>query len=259
MVKVMKLTDPEADGYITECFGRAPILIQLPTVFAVFAPATQHGATLLDQCKARLPGKYYGVIIGDIRRFLRLSSGEPLSDYLLHSDAPDLVQTFAHEMRCTFIRMQVAPKVHASKLLCEGTLQGLILEGALSQKMQLMEQLTESMDDKLFGEMHNHYCAPIGSSCNMSGDPAGSITQFDDALAFAQKRGVELLLTHDAAVGRGSQPILGISDNRVTTLRDGPGGTEKSRLLQGWLDRALAPADHRTLRGFGGVQHHQHA
>jgi len=245
MVTVMKLTDPNSDAWIARCFGKAPILIQLPTVFAVFAPATVQGASLLDRCKARLPGKHYGVIVGDIRKFLRLSAGAPLADYLLQSDAPDRVQAFAKDMRCTFLRMQVGPRGHNSKVVCDGTLQGLILDGVLSEKMQLMEELSESLEGKLFGRDHGHYCAPIGSSCNMSGDPAGSITDFDAALAFARKRGVELMLTHDAANAKGSQPILGVRGGGVATFRDGPGAMEKRGLLNSWLERAQAYQDHR--------------
>ena len=240
MVEVIELTDPSADAHIARHFGRTPILVQLPTVFAIVAPPTHQGAQLLDRCKNRLPGKFYSVLIGDLQRFLHLSSGTPLSDYLLQSGGPDRVRTFKNDLCSTFIRTPVASKTCSSKMICNGTLQGLILGGILERKMRWMEELSASLPDKILDTEQGHYCAPIASSCNMSGDPAGSITDFDRALAFAKSRGVELVLTNRAARDGGSNPIFGIQNDRVETFRDGPGVSKKRHLLEDWLGRALA-------------------
>jgi len=240
MVEVIELTDPSADAHIARHFGRTPILVQLPTVFAIVAPPTHQGAQLLDRCKNRLPGKFYSVLIGDLQRFIRLSSGTPLSDYLLQSGGPDRVRTFKNDLCSTFIRTPVAAETRSSKMICNGTLQGLILGGILERKMRWMEELSASLPDKILDTEQGHYCAPIASSCNMSGDPEGSITDFDRALSFAKSRGVELVLTNRAARDGGSNPIFGIQNDRVETYREGPGVSKKRHLLEDWLGRALA-------------------
>lgn len=245
MVEVMELTEPNANDRIARHFGRNPIVVQLQTVFAIVAPATRSGAGLIDRCKERLPGKTYSVLMGDVAPFLGLSRDTPLSEYLLDPNAPERLEEFSRDLRSTFLRMPVAPRSQSSKALCEGTLQGLVLGGVLAQKMRWMEKLTESLPDKLFGRAHGGYAAPIASSCNMSGDPAGSITDFDTALDFARRRGVGLLLTNRGAGSGGSNPIFGLRHDRVETFREGPGVTVKRRLLEGWLERALAHQPHR--------------
>ena len=85
----------------------------------------------------------------------------------------------------------------------------------------------------------------------MSGDPAGSITDFDRALAFAKSRGVELVLTNRAARDGGSNPIFGIQNDRVETFRDGPGVSKKRHLLEDWLGRALADPTRFGSLGLG--------
>ena len=257
MVEVIEITDCQADEHIARHFGRCPIVVQLPTVFAIVAPATHTGAHLLDRCKDRLPGKYYSVLIGDLARFLRLSTGTALSEYLLESHQPDRMDAFARDLESTFLRTQVADRVCSSRTLCEGHLQGLILGGLLGEKIRLMESLSKGLPDRLFGPEHDRYCAPIASSCNMSGDPDGSIDDFGRALDFARRRGVGLVLTNSSGDGGGSNPILGICGTDVETLRDGPGESEKRRLLERWLRRASecqpqkpapygTPIDHQT-------------
>lgn len=238
MVEVIEITDSQADEHIARHFGRCPIVVQLPTVFAVVAPATHSGAHLLDRCKDRLPGKYYSVLIGDLARFLRLSTGTALSEYLLDSTRPDRIDAFAGDLESTFLRNQVAARISSSRTLCEGRLQGLTLGGLLKEKMRLMESLSERLPGRLFGPEHGRYCAPIASSCNMSGDPDGSTDDFGRALDFARRRGVGLVLTNPSGEGGGSNPILGICGTEVETLREGPGESEKRHLLERWLRRA---------------------
>jgi len=213
-------------------------VVQLPTVFAIVAPATHAGARLLDRCKDRLPGKFYSVLIGNLAEYLRLSPDSPLSRYLLDPGRPDRLQEFATDLESTFLRTQISTKTCSSKAICEGRLQGLIMGGVLEKKMRLMEALTEGLPGKLFGDAQGRYCAPIASSCNMSGDPAGSIEDIGRALDFAGRRGVRLVLTNSSGTGGGSNPIFGISGTELETLREGPGGTVKRRLLERWLRRA---------------------
>ena len=238
MVEVIEITDRHADEHIARHFGRSPIVVQLPTVFAIVAPATHAGARLLDRCKDRLPGKYYSVLIGNLAQYLRLSPDAPLSQYLLDAARPDRLHAFARDLENTFLRTQISANTCASQTICEGRVQGLILGGLLEEKMRLMEALTQGLNGKLFGSEHGHYCAPIASSCNMSGDPAGSIDDFGRALDFAKRRGVGLVLTNASGTGGGSNPIFGIAGTALETLREGPGGSKKRRLLERWLRRA---------------------
>lgn len=247
MVKVIEMTDPKADALIARQFGRTPLLVQLPTVFALVAPATRQGARLLDRCKKRLPGKHYGVLVGELSRFLGLSTGTVLTDYVLNPARSGRLRQFEEDLSGTFLRTPVNHPLRPSKMICDGTIQGLLTDGVLQEKMRLMEALTAHLPDKLLGAEHGHYCAPIASSCNISGHPEGSITDFETALAFARNRGVKLMLTHGPTGEAGSNPILGVAGDRVETFRDGPGVNRKRRVLEGWLDHALAEASDLAL------------
>ena len=238
-LRIVSMRDPSADECIAAAFGRQPILIQLPSVYAIFAPATESGAASLDRCKLRKPGKYYGAGVGDPRAFFNLAPEEPLSRYLLEDKSNERLRKFSLDLYGTFIRLTIGPKTFESKVVCGGTFQGLLYSGVLAEKMQLMERLTAAMSGKLFGKDHGYFCAPIGSSCNMSGDPAGSITTRDKALAFGRDRGVELCLTLDNEEGQGgSQTILGLNHGRVEIHRDGPGSEKSIDSLQRWLRQA---------------------
>lgn len=239
-VHVIPMQDPSVDALIAEAFGREPILLQLPTVFAIFAPATAPGAASLNHCKQRLPGKYYGAGVGDPRAFFQLAPQAPLSRYLLaDTGGGSRLDAFCADLHGTFLRLKIGPASLQSQVICEGRFQGLIYTGLLAEKMRWMEALTRPMTDKLFGPEYGGYCAPIGSSCNISGDPAGSITTLDKALAFARDRGIRLCLTRDEHRDeQGSQTVLGLDGPKVIVHRHGPGTDTQQRRLQDWLDRA---------------------
>ena len=237
-VDVVSIDDDSVDELIEQAFGREPILIQCPTVFALFVPATVSGAHLLDTCKQRRPGKYYGVIVGDARAFFSLAKDELLARYLLEDPSDGRLNAFCKDMHSSFVRVRIAADSVHTTSVCKGRLQGLFFHGLLAQKMRLMEKLTAAMPDKLFEESFNEYAAPIGSSCNISGDPAGSITALDRALEFARARGVRLCLTSTDIRGQGSQPVFGLSGSSIETLREGPGTAMKTSLLQEWLKQA---------------------
>jgi len=233
-VKVLPLDHPMVDDHIKEAFGTSPILIQLPTVFALYAPATEAGAAILDECKQRRPGKYYSFIVGDPRRFFELAPDLLLSRFLLSSD--QRLDEFTRDMEGAFLRLPIAAPDHDTKVICNGMVQALFVTGAMQDKMKLMERLTEKHDQTLLAG----YVAPIGSSCNISGDPAGSITDFDRAFQFARDRGVRLILTTHASQEGGSGPIFAVEHGCIRTCREGPGTEEKARRLALWLERALA-------------------
>lgn len=70
---------------------------------------------------------------------------------------------------------------------------------------------------------HN-YTAPLSTSCNISGDPDGSIVEWRPARPFAVDRHIPLVIRSDAAAGQaGSYPIFALSATAVTIGREGPG------------------------------------
>jgi hypothetical protein len=65
-----------------------------------------------------------------------------------------------------------------------------------------------------------HFTAPLATSCNISGDPLGSIVDEQRALEFANSRGVGLFVTGEAAKGEyGSYPILELAHEGVSVRR----------------------------------------
>ena len=61
---VMHMSEPGVAEAAVEAIRREAILVQLPTVFVLMAPATREGAGWLDRTKRRLPNKTYGTAIG---------------------------------------------------------------------------------------------------------------------------------------------------------------------------------------------------
>ncbi len=238
--KIIQLDDHDADDLIASHFGVAPIIMQLPTVFALYAPATWSGAEMISRCKRRLPGKTYGVNVGDPAQFFQLARKNVLADYLLQAGRRKELENFAADLNGTFLRIDVGDNGQDNPLLRDGRLQGLFFSGILGEKMRLMEALTRRMPDKLLGSNFSYYAAPIATSCNISGDPGGSITDFHKALGFAAERGVQLMVLSGPMSGAGSQPVLEIQDGSIAVHRNGPGWEQKIKMLQSWIDKAEA-------------------
>jgi hypothetical protein len=91
---------------------------------------------------------------------------------------------------------------------------------------ELFTEIEEGLADKSDPEIlaGHTYTAPLCTSCNMSGDPLGSITEWERAYRFASDRDVRLVIRGEPAVGQaGSCPIFAIERNRITIPREGPG------------------------------------
>jgi hypothetical protein len=192
------------------------IIVQLPTVFVLLAAPTAKGARQLDASKTRLPGKNYGTAIGSLERFLAQADPAHLPDAF--SSAPDFAR-----MTGSFIRVRFRSPDFQSPTIRNGTHQGLLLDGI---HRELFERIEASFrlcpTQPIWGG--TNYCAPLCTSCNVSGDAAGSIVHLDRALAFARQRGVRLVLTAPkTATQLGSCPIFGYERHRVSVHRDGPG------------------------------------
>jgi hypothetical protein len=87
---------------------------------------------------------------------------------------------------------------------------------------ELEAAFSEAADPELFGG--HSFSAPLITSCNVSGDPLGSITDEARALEFMSDRGVELWVRPaESSSESGSYPILALGREGITVGRDGPG------------------------------------
>jgi hypothetical protein len=193
-----------------------PIVVQLPTVFVLLAAPTTRGARQLDISKTRLPDKHYGTAIGSLDRFLAQSDPAHLPPGF--SLAEDFMR-----MTGTFIRLRFRGPDFHSPALRAGTHQGVLLNGLHRSLFERIEaSFLAGPPDPMWGG--DNYCAPLCTSCNVSGDPDGSIVDLEKALAFARERGVRLVITGPQRSSElGSYPIFGYERDRVRVHRVGPG------------------------------------
>ncbi|WP_280155580.1 hypothetical protein [Piscinibacter sp. XHJ-5] len=193
-----------------------PVVVQLPAVFVLLAAPTTAGAAQLDRAKTRLPGKHYGTAIGSLDRFL--AQADPAHLPPGFSQAEDFMR-----MTGTFSRVRFRGLDFDSPTIRGGTHQGVLLNGLHRSLFERIEaSFLTGAPDPIWGG-HN-YCAPLCTSCNISGHPDGSIVELEKALAFARDRGVRLVITGpQRSADLGSYPIFGYERDRVRVHRVGPG------------------------------------
>lgn len=227
-MKLVDLRHRDAFALAVEELHRAPIVVQLPTVFVLLAAPTQRGAQALDDTKTRLPGKNYGTAIGSLELFLAQADASQLP---LEFNAP---AQFAR-MAGSFIRLPFRRPEFQSQTIRDGTHQGLLLEGVHRELFRRIEgSFAGGPAQPMWG--HHNYSAPLCTSCNVSGDAGGSIVALDQALAFGRMRGIRLLMTcPDEAAELGSYPILGYTRDKVSVHRAGPGLEAFKRRIPGHL------------------------
>lgn len=230
-MNILPLDDPAAVNLATDEIHQRPVLVQFPTVFVLLAAPTAQGAQQLDATKTRLPGKNYGTAIGSLAKFVAQAQAELL---------PEDFNCCAHfeALTGTFIRLPFHDENIHSSTLRNGTHQGLLLDGLYQA---LFSRLEESFASNRPEAMWNYknYGAPLCTSCNVSGDPEGSIIAYDKALGFAQTRNIRLFLTcPEPSSEKGSYPIFGFQKDTVRIHREGPGlETFKAKIpvrLRGW-------------------------
>ena len=211
-----------------EAIRRDAILVQLPAVFVLLAPATREGAGWLDRAKRRQPNKNYGTAIGDLETFAAMVTPG--------TRPPELATTAGlAALTGAFIRCRVAPAGYDSVLVRQGTHQGVLLDGPHRDLFAAIEVGLADMSDPEIMAGHT-YTAPLCTSCNISGHPLGSITEWELAKRFAIERGVELVIRCEPAAGKaGSYPIFAIERDRVTIQREGPRMNEIKAALPGRL------------------------
>jgi hypothetical protein len=214
-MKVVDIHHRDAFDLALEEIHRGPIVVQLPTVFVLLAAPTQHGARQLDASKTRLSGKNYGTAIGSLELFLAQA---------VPTNLPEGFSTPADFERMTgsFIRLQFRNTGFQSSTMRDGTHQGVLLDGVHRELFRRIEaSFANAAPDPMWGEAN--YAAPLCTSCNVSGDPDGSIVRLDKALQFSRAQGVRLVLScRETASQLGSYPIFGYERHKVSVHRDGP-------------------------------------
>ena len=231
-MKEMHIAEPGAIETAVEAIRRDAILVQLPTVFVLLAPATREGVEWLNRKKQRLPEKNYGTAIGNLEQFAAMVMPGTLPSELA---APGGLEV----LRGAFIRCRVASPVYNSVLVRHGTHQGVLLDGPHQTLFAEIEAGLADMSDPdlLAGHV---YTAPLCTSCNISGHPLGSITEWERAREFALDRRVPLVIRCNPARGEtGSYPIFEIERNYISIQREGPRMNEiKAALPQRFFPRA---------------------
>ena len=214
-MRMMHIAEPGVAEAAVEAIRRDAILVQLPTVFVLLAPATREGAGCLDRTKQRLPDKNYGTAIGSLERFAAM---------VLPGTRPPELESVDGLATLTgaFVRCRVAPAGFDSPAVRHGTHQGVLLDGPHRALFVAIEAgMAGTADPDLFAG--HHYTAPLCTSCNLSGDPLGSITEWERARRFADERAVPLVIRGETAAGAaGSYPIFALERNRITIQREGP-------------------------------------
>ncbi|WP_373513167.1 hypothetical protein [Persicitalea sp.] len=215
-MKTVSINDKSTIGLVIDEIHRSPILLQLPSVFGLLAAPTSEGARQLDALKSRVPGKNYGTVIGSLNRFLTQAKTECLPGCF--ANAKDYAA-----LTGAFFRLQFREENFQSKTIRDGTHQGLLLTGAYRRLFSAIEDsFAACSPDEIWN--YSNYCAPLCTSCNISGDPEGSIVQFEKALEFGRTRGINLFITAEkTATEKGSYPILGFEKERIRIHREGPG------------------------------------
>ncbi|AEE52924.1 hypothetical protein [Haliscomenobacter hydrossis] len=192
------------------------LLLQMPAVFVLLAPATPKGVESLNQTKLRLPQKNYGTAIGDIQKFHALASPGSLPHELKRAE--DL-----NRLTGAFIRFAIGRSSFNSAAVRAGTHQGVLVDGPHRDLFKAVEQsFAQQADPALF--CGHTFSAPLCTSANLSGDSLGSITDWDRAYRFARQRHLSLVIRCEAAPGEnGSYPIFYFKDDQATIERHGPG------------------------------------
>ncbi len=215
-MKMIHIEDHGAIETIVEQVRHEAVLLQLTTVYALVSAPTQRGVEQLNALKDRLSGKNYGTLIGRADRFIEQALPGALPESFNSAEQLE-------EMCGAFVRTAFTDSNFDSPVIRAGTHQGLLLEGAHRELFcRVEEDLASDVDRDLWNGCE--VSSLLGTSANLSGDPLGSITDFERAEQFARDRGVGLFVRCETSIDeKGSYPILEFAGNQVSVHRDGPG------------------------------------
>jgi tRNA A37 threonylcarbamoyladenosine synthetase subunit TsaC/SUA5/YrdC len=230
-MKERLITESGVAADVVEALEQDVVMVQLPTVFALLAPATKEGVRWLDRTKSRLPNKNYGTAIGDLRPFYALAKPGALP---LELDSLEGLKLLTG----AFIRIAVAPTTFNSPIVRNGTHQGLLLEGPHRDLFKEVEAgQTDTAEPGLLNGQT--FTAPLCTSANISGHPEGSITSWEKAYAFGVERNVPLVVRCESVPrAMGSYPVFWLQRNGVRIERAGPGVDELKATLPARLFNA---------------------
>jgi tRNA A37 threonylcarbamoyladenosine synthetase subunit TsaC/SUA5/YrdC len=214
----LTLDDPRALTAALEVFDSSdPVfMLQLPAVYALVAPPLARGVEALHRAKDRLPGKHYGSAIGRSEAFWSMALPGSYPEAFAAPSSLDLLTG-------AFVRVTVCATSVDTSAVRQGTHQGLLLDGPVRELFVALEAASlPKAEPALMGG--HRYGAPLCTSANVSGDPLGSITDWDRARAFAADRGIALVIRAPAEQGpAGSYPIFALERERISIARHGPG------------------------------------
>ena len=225
-MKVLSISDRSAISDAMEVLSseNPVIMVQLQTVVVLLAPPTRAGVQCLDSTKNRLTGKNYGTAIGSLSRFHAMAMKDSLPKHLDSESGLQLLMG-------AFIRISIATPDFDSAVSRAGTHQGVLLDSPHREVFCAIEEgLSTQPEPDLFNG--HEFTAPLCTSANLSGDPLGSITDWNRASQFGMDRGISLGLRGESSEGAlGSYPIFELSPGKIKIDRNGPGEEEiKSRL-----------------------------
>jgi hypothetical protein len=192
-------------------------MVQLPAVFALFAPPNRKGVKALDAGKSRIPGKNYGSAIGSLSKYFSNFAPNALPSSIKMGSQLSFLDG-------SFIHVRFTDDGFNSPTIRNGTHLGLIMPDGVHRKLYTMLEML--MQAEAEPDLYNgkHFTAPICTSANLSGDPLGSITTMERAFAFVESRDIPLFLTYDGmSDDRGSFPIFSVDGSKVKIIRNGPG------------------------------------
>ena len=208
-MNTVDMRDAAQAGVIIDAYRHGPVVVQLPTVFAVVAPPTRDGVVGLDRAKQRLPNKTYGSLVGE------RSSFWDLAQLGLHVATEELTK-----IEDVFFRVSIGAEDLETAVVRRGTHQGIQLSGAAGALMRALDGAMAPEPSLFGGKM---YTSPLGSSWNISGDADGSIVERDRAIHVARAQGIALFVTGPSSADKGSYPIVELDEGAACVRREGPG------------------------------------
>jgi tRNA A37 threonylcarbamoyladenosine synthetase subunit TsaC/SUA5/YrdC len=235
-MRELHISDPGTQGAVIDTLRHDVVMLQMPTVFVLLAPPNRDGVQRLDRAKVRLPNKNYGTALGDLESFYAMALPGTLPPEL---DSVEKLRVLSG----AFIRITVAPESFNSAMVRGGTAQGLLLEGPHRELFKALEaSFADVVEPGMVGG--HRFAAPLCTSANISGHPAGSIISWEQAYAFGLERNIPLVVRCEPEPGLvGSYPIFWLQRDRVRIERDGPRMGELKAALPARLFRSYASTE----------------
>ena len=210
----LDIHSPATAGAVIDHLRFGPVLIVLPSVYALLAAPTGYGVAGLNRMKKRLPGKNYGTAAGELSNFWEMVDETSIPSGF---EGPNELES-THDV---FFRCRVSDSRTQTQAVRNGTHQTLILSDPYRSLMcEIEAAFRHEADPALFGG--HSFSAPLITSCNLSGDPLGSITDKARGHEFIHRRNVGLWVRESGSAHEtGSYPILELEKSGISIQREG--------------------------------------